>query len=651
MSMRVKTAGEAKLHKLLNELPSKDFYFCIEPTLNSESNTYHPDAIVACWDYGVVVIEIKDWKTIIEGDQDNITIKDAAGNKKILSNPQHALRNYAITLARLLEEQPDLIVKYKERDSLVLPWHSMLIFTNIADNYVQNYLVREGILPKGVAFGSNVLNSPQAFQNALKNLPWRYQLSQPLTERQKSAVRKVMKPSLKVGDYGVLSPLQEFLSEEALNVSENATVRLVRGVAGSGKSLVLVRRVQYLRQHYPEKKILVLSYNDKLAQDLTQRINDPNVDVMTFHKLCVRIIKDKGNWQSPKKLKGWLQHHMQEAIEAAGLTIDFVDEEITWRKDVGLFNNDSYLTVERKGRGSALQLTQRKVINDIFSQYQAHQEKLRERQQVWYDWEDVPWIAFDKLDEKKKNSYRRAYDVILLDEAQDFAPSWIKVIKRVIKKDGSLFICDDPTQSLFKKFSWQEKGIPVRGRTRILRVPYRSTREISSAAHSLIQSDPVFSQSSDIIKPILETDELESGKIPRFVILPDKDTEVLFIYNEVSRMLQQGIAPSDIAILYHDYKDKDYWLEHEKLDINIIRYGQMKGLEFRIVILPFVGSLFEEHGKPGSEEFIRDRKIDLFTAMSRARQVLIMSHHEHFPTVLKCIEPHVYVESIDLDDL
>jgi hypothetical protein len=44
-----------------------------------------------------------------------------------------------------------------------------------------------------------------------------------------------------------------------------------------------------------------------------------------------------------------------------------------------------------------------------------------------------------------------------------------------------LFLADDPMQSIYRYYSWREKGVPVAGRTRWLRIPYRNTREIYQA--------------------------------------------------------------------------------------------------------------------------------------------------------------------------
>src|SRR5690606_38080419 len=99
----------------------------------------------------------------------------------------------------------------------------------------------------------------------------------------------------------------DLLTEEARGIAEATSVRLVRGVAGSGKSLVLARRAQYLAEQYPDLKILVMAFNKDLTADLRRRIGSaPNLVVSNFHKVCKDIIGPA--WRSPFSLESWLYH-------------------------------------------------------------------------------------------------------------------------------------------------------------------------------------------------------------------------------------------------------------------------------------------------------------------------------------------------------
>src|SRR5262249_2630029 len=143
------------------------------------------------------------------------------------------------------------------------------------------------------------------------------------------------------------------------------------------------------------------------------------------------------------------------------------------------------------------------------------------------DWSDVPFLALAELNQG--HPLRNTYDIILIDEAQDFAPSWLEIVKNLLKPAGTLFLCDDPTQSLFRSFSWKQKGVDVVGRTRVLKVPFRCTREITQAAYSLIEADEILKKSEEITVPDLTTYDLLAGETPLLCTCEDLVDEILFV--------------------------------------------------------------------------------------------------------------------------
>lgn len=80
------------------------------------------------------------------------------------------------------------------------------------------------------------------------------------------------------------------------------------------------------------------------------------------------------------------------------------------------------------------------------------------------------------------------YDAVLIDEGQDFAPSWFQCAVQALKEpqDGTLIIAYDVSQNLYraKLPIWSKVGIKASGRTRRFTRNYRNTREIAAAAWS-----------------------------------------------------------------------------------------------------------------------------------------------------------------------
>lgn len=83
--------------------------------------------------------------------------------------------------------------------------------------------------------------------------------------------------------------------QEALAKGIGEGHRVVRGVAGSGKTLILVYRAKLLAQMFPQHRFLLTCYTRSLASVLRTYLEDyPNVHVKPLNTLIWRAIKDVG---------------------------------------------------------------------------------------------------------------------------------------------------------------------------------------------------------------------------------------------------------------------------------------------------------------------------------------------------------------------
>src|SRR5690606_28784756 len=84
--------------------------------------------------------------------------------------------------------------------------------------------------------------------------------------------------------------------QEAFAKSLGSGHRVIRGVAGSGKTLVLVHRARLLARLLPSRKILVTCYTRALASLIRSQLADlPNVEVVNLDKLMARAIRAAGD--------------------------------------------------------------------------------------------------------------------------------------------------------------------------------------------------------------------------------------------------------------------------------------------------------------------------------------------------------------------
>lgn len=350
---------------------------------------------------------------------------------------------------------------------------------------------------------------------------------------------------------------------------------LVRGVAGSGKSLVLKSRVEKLiNEGFNE--ILVLCYNRFMNAWIHETVNtndNINVECATFH-----------SWAARK-----LQYDYR------------CDREVQTRQVI---------------------------------------TKLAEQSQL-------------------------KYQAILIDEAQDFYDEWFTAILQVLdQQTNSLFFVYDNTQSIYDHphrrkadWTWKQLGLDIPGaRSQIFDVNYRNSPEILETAWKFILPtlnqvgmtiakrkkargslgtivEPKTKQirSSDI-KPLLL--QLQHAEMPELIakqiqlalaIEPGSSIGVLTPPDEKS--LRQAISQQlrQLGIQHHAPRNSGERNGNvvKRPAVIVDSWNAVKGIEFDAVILAGVDRM------PEQSESAFQEKVGLYTAMTRAKDHLVMLYAEH----------------------
>ncbi|MCB9456418.1 MAG: UvrD-helicase domain-containing protein [Anaerolineaceae bacterium] len=652
------TYGEKRITRLLNSFSKNDYRSFREPYIAADNAFHKPDFVIVSRMSGVVILEVKDWKGIKKFGPKEFVVQHGDGRTEPEPNPILTAEKYGYNLKKRFEDFSELMHIHKGKLKPRFPWLAVGVLPHVPNGVLRKYEER-GYWGAGQILGQDDLRTPEQFEEALKRLSWPWKLSQPLDIPTLDIIRLVLGEATEVEDsqgaiIGITTEIQEkaakeklrsrplpptgTLPEQAENLIDNPTVRLVRGVAGSGKSLVLAKRAQFLAETYPNLNILVLAFNVELVKDLNRRISGAsNLDVINFHKMCSRILSRK--WRSPQDIGNWLENQAQLLVGQSGMNAEFIEQEIEWRKELEIFNDQEYLEIRREGRGKSLSKAKRQSINIIFNTYNQYHHRMD-----IVDWSDVPHLALAEL--LRGHPLRHSYDAILIDEAQDFAPSWLKVVKRLLVPGGSLFMCDDPAQSLFRAYSWKQKGIEVVGRTVRLRVPFRSTQEITQAAYGLLNAElAMANQSDDFTQPDLDSYQLTSGERPWLVEYHDLVQEVGRTTRWAQTLKESGIPADQIAILCHNKRHLKHWASLRQEGFFVDSFNRMKGLEFRAVLIPHIHTAFLQSGQQGDEDHISEMRRRIFTAMTRAREILILSHHAPLPAEFAPLQPYVQLEN------
>lgn len=677
--------GDQQVCEALRSLPKACVVYA-QPELVYRYETSHPDYVIVHPEWGgVIVLEVKDWIDIEQVNRHNAWVRMRSGKVDKRNNPLKQARRAAHILSNMLEDDKDLQDYGGRRDytyayACVFPHFPSSKVQWLEQAWGQSCLLgRDDLKPDKI--GEKIANIyvPAGARRG------------PLSESQTRVMCTIIDGTNKIVDYktrefkGIYDRVQEEIIKEPVRLKQESddkngpiqakllpdvetriqqlesempadvatlksstSVRLVRGFAGTGKTDVLILRAHYLHEQNPELDILVTTFNDPVYKDrLLPELRElkPKVEVIKFDTLCAGIYRKKhGCWNSPQNTKGLLANMAQTGnyplIDQLGT--DFIADEFCWMKETGRTSQKSYVEQHREGRGGSQgRRFGRNMKTQLLNLFEVYQNALREIPA--YDWVDLHEKTWRYLQEGITDE--KQYDVILIDEAQHFAPTWIKIIQAFLKPEGTLFICDDPSQSVYRHYSWRQKGVEVVGRTRWLRVPYRNTRQIFKAAFTLIEDDPLaqklLAESGEQVQPDIENAVLRDGPLPQAHYFPSWQAEREFVTSEIKRLIQNnGVLPNEIGILH----DESYILKRYRADlpkgVQIYETKRQTGLEYKVVFIPQIQKMSDRQVGTSWEEDQSRQRLKYYMTITRARQQVYMLYGQNWPTLLEPIRPY-----------
>lgn len=303
-SCKFDTTGERRFARLL-EAKLEDDYLCWYNVPIGPSRL-HPDFIIMHPQRGLLVLEVKDWRlsTIqsINSHEATIVVNGSPIKQK---NPLEQARGYAMAVADILKSDPQLVwANGKYQGKLLCPWAFGVVFTNISRSDFEQTDLGEAVEPHHVICRDEMTESVDAmfFQERLWGM-FPFNSHGLLTLPQIDRVRWHLFPEIRLPykqaslfddlddePQGFPDLLQVMdLQQEQLARSLGQGHRVIHGVAGSGKTLILGYRAEHLAK-VCSRPILVLCYNRLLAQRLEQWMQikgiSDKVHVHTFHAWC-----------------------------------------------------------------------------------------------------------------------------------------------------------------------------------------------------------------------------------------------------------------------------------------------------------------------------------------------------------------------------
>jgi hypothetical protein len=439
---------------------------------------------------------------------------------------------------------------------------------------------------------------------------------------------------------------------EWVNRSYNGPAR-VSGSAGTGKTIVALHRAVTLAKAHPEARVLLTTYSDTLAHALQTKLrrligSEPKlgdrIDVYSINSLGIRLAKMYGIHTSiatESDIKAFIQDASNQ-IATHKFTQHFLYSE--WEQIVDawqLTTWESYRDVTRLGRKTRLPETQRTVLWSIFEivRSQLVKKKLTTFASL-----------FTELAVSIGANKKLPFDFAVIDEAQDISISHLRFFASLgASRPDSLFFAGDLGQRIFQQpFSWKALGVDIRGRSRTLRINYRTSHQIRQQADRLL--GPITSDIDGNAEDRTDTISVFNGPEPLIRTYDSDLAEINAVAKWMTDHLSNGLLPQEFGVFVRSdaqidraksavmqaglkFKVLDDHVETASGYVSISTMHLAKGLEFRAVVvmacddevLPLEERIQAIGDDADLQEVYDTERHLLYVACTRARDFLSVS--------------------------
>ena len=386
----------------------------------------------------------------------------------------------------------------------------------------------------------------------------------------------------------------------------------VTGGAGTGKTVVAMHRAARLARQYaalPGKPVLFTTFTKTLAEDIRQHLQMlctpqelEKIQVVNLDQWALGLLRRFGYRHELLYKESDRKRYWQAAMSAmpAGIDLSAAFMRAEFERVVlpqGCETADQYMRASRIGRGGQLARAMRKSIWPVFAEYRAQLQaaNLREPEEAFRE-------ACQLLEREKPVLGIRC---MVVDEAQDISAAAYSLIRAAVTPaENDLFIVGDAHQRIYRhKVVLSRVGIEVRGRSRSLRINYRTTDEIRQWACAQLEGCVVddLDGNSDSLRGYRS---LTHGDLPDLIQSSSMQDDLAHIQTLLSQLQADGIELRQVCITARTNDDLSaigdglqragvsvLRLDNTTADdskaegVRLATMHRIKGLEFGVVIV------------------------------------------------------------------
>jgi superfamily I DNA/RNA helicase/mRNA-degrading endonuclease RelE of RelBE toxin-antitoxin system len=442
----------------------------------------------------------------------------------------------------------------------------------------------------------------------------------------------------------------------------NGPVRVLGG-AGTGKTVVAMHRAQWLAAQIIEtsnKKILFTTFTKNLAADINvhlgqictkaelERIEVINIDAwvgkfIRRHDYKYQVVFT--NDSNPKRRKCW-QYALQTMSSELSLSERFYQEE--WQlvvQEQDITSLKEYIKAKRTGRGTRLNRKERMLIWPVFEEYQLQLSHMNLR--------EMTDATKDCLETIKTKEIKPLYESVIVDEGQDMGTHAYKLLRVLVEESSNdIFVVGDGHQRIYRnKVVLGRCGINILGRSKKLRINYRTTEETRRMAVSVLEGisvDDLDDGNDDNTGYV----SLMHGTSPEQKNFLTFNEEVDYIVEVTESLVAADAKLSEICLVartnnlrddysralnkqgFQTYEIKTNGAEDRNLEgIRVATMHRVKGLEFQHLFVAGVNDGVVPLGVVQSDDPVEVREFELserallHVAMTRAIKSLVVTSY------------------------
>jgi DNA helicase-2/ATP-dependent DNA helicase PcrA len=348
-----------------------------------------------------------------------------------------------------------------------------------------------------------------------------------------------------------LKSLNEKQKEAVLH--KDGPLLIVAG-AGAGKTKTVTHRIAYLIENgVSPENILAVTFTNKAAKEMLERVNHliggqtSKPTITTFHSLGVKILRENAE-------KIGLTRHFVILDDAdtnsiikdclKDFSIDPKQSPVRMFKSIISKEKNNFVSPEEFGRKASS--PNGLIIARVWQKYE--EKKMKEK---GLDFDDLLVKTVELLQKNKDvlDKYQERWKYIHVDEYQDTNTVQYNLTRLLAAKYKNICVVGDGDQNIY---GWRGADVSnilnfeddyENAKVVLLEQNYRSTKNIIAVANSIIKKNKTRKDKN------LFTENEEGELISVFEAYNDK-YEAEFVADKITELLDKGVNPNDIAVLY-----------------------------------------------------------------------------------------------------